>query len=93
MISLCSYIALEVECTTEDVPGRQTFECQANNKLSAVICIYEDRPPERCSFPLVVTFDMFGTEKHTIDVLIVDVFRHLKRVSFKFQLAEPISIG
>ena len=88
MINLSSYIALKVECTTEAVPGSQAFECQANNYLAAIICIFDGGPPERCSFPLVVTIDRFGTEKHTLKALFYDEFVHRKDISFNFQLVE-----
>ena len=88
MINLCSYIALEVECITGAVAGRQTFDCEANNQLIFVACTFDGGHAESCSFPLAVTIDRFGTEKHTLDVLFVDEYFQGKEVSLDFQLVE-----
>ena len=88
MINLWFYIALVVECVTGAVAGRQTFECEANNQLIFVGCTFDGGHAESCSFPLVVTIDKFGTEKHTLDVLFVDEFFQGKEVSLDFQLVE-----
>ena len=79
-----------MSCTTEAVPGRQTFDCQANKPIAVVVCEFDGKQKGSCSFPLVVTIDRFGTEKHTLNLLFIafdDVFQR-EEISFDFQLVE-----
>ena len=87
-INFCSYIELEVKCITGTDHSFQVFDCKSNNQLKMVLCSFDRKTPERCSFPLEVNIKRFGTKKHTLHVLFVDVFRQGKIVSFEFQLAE-----
>ena len=41
-----------------------------------------------CEFPLVVGIGRFGTDNHTVDVTVVDVFGQLLNLSFDFRLVE-----
>ena len=77
-----------MQCITGADHSFQVFDCVTNNKLKGVACIFDQRIQERCSFPLEVNIDRFGTEKHILDAYFVDEFWQIKLVSFEFQLAE-----
>jgi hypothetical protein len=79
---------LELKCDTEAVPGRQTFDCESSNQLLYVLCRYDGTEIEDCSFPVVVGFDRFGTEKHTVEFAVYDEFQQVESVLFNFQLLE-----
>ena len=41
-----------------------------------------------CFFPLVVGIERFGTDNHTVDVTVVDVYGQTLVLMFGFSLAE-----
>ena len=81
-------LGLVYECQISAVPGRQTFECTFSNPLASVTCSFDGGPGETCSFPLEVGIGRFGTDRHTVDVTVVDVFGQSEVVSFNFSLIE-----
>ena len=87
---LLSLTALSVTCTTGAIPGRQTFFCMPSNELVSVECSFDGGPAESCSFPLVVGFDRFGTDNHTVVVTVVDEFGQSLNLTFNFNLIPPL---
>ena len=79
---------LEVQCGISAVPGRQTFSCGVTSSIDSVTCSFDGGPGEACSFPIEVGIDRFGTDSHTLDVTVVDVFGRSAVVSFNFSLTE-----
>ena len=77
-----------MECVVGTDHSFQVFDCRSNNQLKLVLCSFDGKPRENCSFPLEVNIDRFGTEEHTLDVLFIDVFGQREAASFRFQLAE-----
>ena len=80
--------ALFSKCGMSAVPGRQTFWCKFSNPLESVTCSFDGGPGETCSFPLEVGIGRFGTDNHTLDATVVDVFGQSEVVSFNFALIE-----
>ena len=70
------------------MPGRETIDCSSNNDLASVACSFDGGPGETCSFPLEVGIGRFGTDRHTVDVTVLDVFGQSEVVSFNFSLIE-----
>ena len=70
------------------MPGRQIFECEFSNQLASVACVFDWGPEESCSFPLEVGIGRFGTEEHSIIVLVTDVYEQMQLLTFDFKLTE-----
>ena len=52
------------------------------------VCSFDGGDVENCSFPLVVEIDRFGTDPHTVDVTVVDVYGQSLTFGLGFQLIE-----
>ena len=50
------------------------------------MCSFDGGPAQRCSFPLKVGIDRFGTDKHTLVVTVKDGFRQSSDVMLSFKL-------
>ena len=79
---------LEVTCVSRGVPGSQEFLCGFSNNVESVTCSFDGGPIENCSFPLVVDIEEFGTDNHTLVVIVVDVFGQSVGHVFTFHLTE-----
>ena len=56
------------------VSGRVTIDCSFSNEVVSGMCSFDGGPLENCSFPLELGIDRFGTDNHTVEVTVVDVF-------------------
>ena len=79
---------LEVICEVRGVPSSQEFLCGFSNNVESVTCSFDGGPFENCSFPLVVDIEEFGTDNHTLVVIVVDVFGQSAGRIFTFRLTE-----
>ncbi|CAI8024290.1 hypothetical protein GBAR_LOCUS14117 [Geodia barretti] len=80
---------LEGECGAFGVTGRQRFDCTFSNNLTSITCSFDGGEAEGCFFPVIVDFERFGTENHTLVVTVVDEFGQFLDIVFEFQLTEP----
>ena len=77
---------LDVTCPIGAVAGRQTFFCTSNVPLVSITCSFDGGAAEICSFPLEVGIGRFGTDDHTVDITVVDIFGRSLTLSFNFSL-------
>ena len=82
------FAELEGECRAFGVTGRQRFDCTFSNNLTSITCSFDGGEAEDCSFPVIVDFERFGTENHTLVVTVVDEFGQFLDIVFEFQLTE-----
>ena len=75
-------------CSESAVPGSQVFDCDFSNPVVSVQCSFDGGPVENCSFPLEVGIDRFGTDSHTVEVIVVDESGQSLRFSRSFRLTE-----
>ena len=80
---------LNVQCSREAVPGRETIRCGVTNPIASITCSFDGGEAENCSFPLELTIDRFGTDDHTLVVTVVDVYgQTFISEEFEFTLIE-----
>ena len=56
--------------------------------MTSVVCSFDGGDVENCSFPLEVRIDRFGTDPHTVDVTVIDVFGQSLTFGLGFRLIE-----
>ena len=52
------------------------------------MCSFDGGPQEACSFPVVAEIERFGTDTHTLAVIVEDVFGQGAVFIFDFALVE-----
>ena len=77
-----------ISCYSSGVPGMERFECGSPNRLSLVMCSFDDGEAEICSFPVIATFDRFGVDMHTLELTVYDIFGQALNHSLDFQLVD-----
>ena len=77
-----------ISCDPSGAPGRQRFECGFTNRLSLVMCTFDGGEAEICSFTVIVTFNRFGLDRHTLELTVYDIFGQALNHSLDFQLVD-----
>ena len=54
-----------------------------------MMCSFDGGAAENCSLSLIVDFNRFGTDHHTVVLTATDVFGQTASVSLSFCLTEP----
>ena len=62
--------------------------CGFSNEVVSIMCSFDGGPLENCSFPLELGIGRFGTDNHTVLVMVTDVFGQSLRLVFNFRIAE-----